>query len=187
MAIQAPAWLIGAVVASLVAASAPVRAEECRYDFATKSFVGDCGGASGIIPPNGNSQNCNQQEAQVAVDWVFTDVGATRTFQRFLADGNSPLDSVIGAQGHNPNAQQALRDCSGWVANYIGTRYAGAIPGLRPTQVDAGSQSCEAPPAGLCYNGCQVSCPAGFAATCAPGITWNDQCWRGPSCECVRP
>src|SRR6185295_19834994 len=100
MAIQAPAWLIGAVVASLVAASAPVRAEECRYDFATKSFVGDCGGASGIIPPNGNSQNCNQQEAQVAVDWVFTDVGATRTFQRFLADGNSPLDSVIGAQGH---------------------------------------------------------------------------------------
>lgn len=173
-------------LALLVICPARGQAEECRYDFDTKAFVGDCGGDSTGGSTLGGAQNCDTQEAQIAVDWVFQDVGALRTFQRFYGEGNSPLDSVIGAQGHNPGAQANLEACSGWAANYIATEYAGVIAGTTPPPT-TGPQTCSAPPAGLCYNGCEISCPAGRAARCEPGITWNEQCWRGPKCECVRP
>jgi hypothetical protein len=144
---------------------------------------GDGTSGASLAPPP--TPQC--QEAKTAVDWVFADAGATGTFARFREQGNSPIDSVIGAQGHNPHAQEMLRACAGWASNYLMAAYGNAVNGLTRPVADVGPQSCEAPPSGLCYNGCQVSCPQGFAAFCEPGITWNMQCWRGPICDCRRP
>jgi hypothetical protein len=139
-------------------------------------------GASVSPPP---TPQC--QEAMVAIDWVFADAGATGTFARFREEGNSAMDSVIGAQGHNPNAQAALRACAGWGSNYLMAVYGGAVEALTRPVTDTGPQSCEALPSGLCYDGCQVSCPQGYAAFCTNAITWNMQCWRASTCFCGRP
>jgi hypothetical protein len=144
---------------------------------------GDTTSGASVPPPP--TPQC--QEAKVAIDWVFADAGATGTFARFREQGNSPIDSVIGAQGHNPHAQAMLRACAGWGANYLMATYGNAVNGLTRPVADIGPRSSEAQPSGLCHNGCQVSCPQGFAALCEPGITWNMQCWRGPRCECRRP
>ena len=151
-----------------------------EYEQCLRSGTGT--GASVSPPP---TPQC--QEAKVAIDWVFADAGATGTFARFREQGNSPMDSVIGAQGHNPQAQAMLRACAGWGSNYLMAIYGDAVNGLTRPVADVGPRSCEAPPSGLCYNGCQVSCPQGFAAFCEPGITWNMQCSRGPICDCRRP
>jgi hypothetical protein len=148
----------------------------------------DGAGTSGssVSPPP--TPECG--EAKTAIDWVFADVGATKTFARHRQSGKSPLDSVIGAQGHNPHAQQMLRDCPSWAANYLMATYRDPVDGLTPgpdDDPDAQPSSCSAPPAGLCSNGCEISCSKGRAALCEPGITWNFQCWRGPKCVCIEP
>ena len=144
---------------------------------------GDATSGASVSPPP--TPQC--QEAMIAIDWVFADAGATGTFAKFREQGNSPIDSVIGAQGHNPDAQAMLRACAGWGANYLMATYGDAVDGLTRPVTDTGPQSCEALPSGLCYDGCQVSCPQGYAAFCTNGITWNTQCWRAPTCFCRRP
>ena len=144
---------------------------------------GDATSGASVSPPP--TPQC--QEAMIAIDWVFADAGATGTFAKFRELGNSPIDSVIGAQGHNPDAQAMLRACAGWGANYLMATYGDAVDGLTRPVTDTGPQSCEALPSGLCYDGCQVSCPQGYAAFCTNGITWNTQCWRAPTCFCRRP
>ncbi|HKP22945.1 MAG TPA: hypothetical protein VJV39_03725 [Dongiaceae bacterium] len=158
---------------------------QAKYQAELDECLNDGGTASGasVSPPP--TPEC--EEARIAIDWVFADAGATGTFARFREQGNSPMDSVIGAQAHNPHAQEMLRACAGWGANYLMAVYGDAVRGLTRPVVDVGPKTCEAHPSGLCYNGCQVSCPQGFAAYCEPGITWNMQCWRGPICDCRRP
>lgn len=148
-----------------------------------KGESGSSSTSASVSPPP--TPQC--QEAMIAIDWVFADAGATGTFARFREQGNSPMDSVIGAQGHNPDAQAMLRACAGWGSNYLMAIYGGAVDALTRPVTDTGPQSCEALPSGLCDSGCQVSCPQGFAAFCASGLTSNMQCWRGPTCFCRRP
>jgi hypothetical protein len=175
-------FALGCIV---LAAAVPASAEECHYDFDARAFVGDC--LAGSSRSVGSPAGCDTAQARQNIDWVFVDNGAFATFTSFLEDGSSLLDAVIGAQGHNPNAQAQIRSCAAWAASYIASTYGGAAAGVSSTQASGGPQSCEAPPAGLCFRGCQISCPGGRAAVCEPGITWNNECWRAASCRCVRP
>jgi hypothetical protein len=58
-------------------------------------------------------------EAKEAVDWVFRDKGARATYTRLFSEGRTPFDSVVGAQGHNPSAQDVLLGCRPWVETYL--------------------------------------------------------------------
>ncbi|MDW6024179.1 hypothetical protein SAZ10_20735 [Mesorhizobium sp. BAC0120] len=53
------------------------------------------------------------------MDWVFRDQGARGTYARLFNEGGTPFDSVLGAQGHNPSAQNALLGCRPWVESYL--------------------------------------------------------------------
>ncbi|GEP07381.1 hypothetical protein MOX02_54190 [Methylobacterium oxalidis] len=64
----------------------------------------------------------NCASAKLNVDWVFTDAGATRTYQGYRRAGRSPYDALHGAQDHNPAAQASLEQCRGWVETYLASR-----------------------------------------------------------------
>lgn len=135
-------------------------------------------GASVDQPP---TPQC--QEAKIAIDWVFSDSGATRTFVQNRNAGRSPYDSVIGAQGHNPHAQDMLRECAGWGSNYLIATYADAIAGFDNNEESIYPRSCQAETVGTCI-ACEVSCTSGYEAYCQSGQSDGNSCYRWPVCEC---
>lgn len=73
------------------------------------------------------------REAKINIDWVlFKDAGAKGTYQAYRRRGESPVDAVISAQGHDPHAQQTIRDCYGWAQAYIASKGFSAAPAARP-------------------------------------------------------
>jgi hypothetical protein len=61
-----------------------------------------------------------QAKAKVAIVWVLLlDKGAQGTYRLHRAKGESPVQAVISAQGHDPPAQQDIRRCLQWSRNFI--------------------------------------------------------------------
>jgi hypothetical protein len=73
----------------------------------------------GPVAPQGSNGPCNQHEAKTNIDWVFRDSGARQTYANGRGTGLSPFDAVLGAQGHNPHAQQTILNCRGWAQGYL--------------------------------------------------------------------
>lgn len=72
---------------------------------------------------SGDARECNRDEAKINIDWVlFKDAGARATYNSFLQRGESSVDAVLSAQGHNPHAQQTIRNCRAWAKSYIGSK-----------------------------------------------------------------
>ena len=61
-----------------------------------------------VTPHNGNT--AHTESVTDNIRWVFTDTGAKRTYEIARLRGLSKYQSVLAAQGHNPQAQQALAD-----------------------------------------------------------------------------
>lgn len=77
--------------------------------------------------PAGDAGSCNREEAKVNIDWVlFRDGGARATYLSYRRRGQNPVDAIISAQGHNPHAQQTIRDCYAWAQNYVSKEFASA-------------------------------------------------------------
>lgn len=134
----------------------------------------------------GNSAQCNQSEATINIDWVFVDVGATRSFQKFYNNGNSALDSVIKAQAHNPDAQMTIKNCSGWAAEYIAKRYGFNAKGLVSSN-PIYPLHCSGKAKGAC-GGCEITCNPGFEASCRDGVDTGGSvpfCSIQSSCNCI--
>lgn len=107
-----------------------------------------------------SSPDICDREAKTNIDWVlFRDAGARASYERFRAQGQSPLDAVISAQAHNPRAQQSIRRCRDWAQHYIASHInqggpagrAGAGPpaaggGANPPGADPGSDDGASPP-----------------------------------------
>ncbi|MDK9695248.1 MAG: hypothetical protein OEL76_02520 [Siculibacillus sp.] len=87
-----------------------------------KCLSGGTTGASVAAPPEG----CG--EAREAIDWIFRDGGATRTYSTARRNGQGILQALITAQSHNGRAQTALRDCANWAVAYAGPRDTGGAP-----------------------------------------------------------
>ena len=85
------------------------------YGSITVTRIGPAPAAASQSAKSAKPSQCKQDEAKANLDWVFSDAGAKNTFAAARARGQSPLDAVLQAQGHNARAQQSLRDCAGWV------------------------------------------------------------------------
>ena len=66
-------------------------------------------GASGASSSRGRGGGCH--EAEINIAWVFRNAGARVTYLRNRKAGLAPLDAVIAAQAHNPNAQRSIKEC----------------------------------------------------------------------------
>lgn len=74
--------------------------------------------------------HCNRADAKINIDWVMVgDAPAYQAYRTFRAKGATPLVSVIGAQAHTPNAQQSIRNCSMWAAQYLQQTYQDRLDG----------------------------------------------------------
>jgi hypothetical protein len=60
-----------------------------------------------------------QAKAKINVDWVFSNAGAKATYQLHRSMGESAFQAVESAQAHNTPVQALLRECQGWVEDYL--------------------------------------------------------------------
>ncbi|HEX7054100.1 MAG TPA: hypothetical protein VF211_09250 [Burkholderiales bacterium] len=165
----------------------------------SKSFVIRCGDAScssfGAMTceaarpaPSADAVPPECREAKINVDWVISrDAGARATYARLRAEGLSPIDAVIGAQGHNPHAQETLRLCAGWVSRYLAAQGMGS-GGMSPAARTPGRapSSCSVAPKNGCAE-CSITCTVG-QAVCKEGSGgyWEGRlmCNIESSCRC---
>lgn len=179
--------------------------QRCTAD-ASKSFVIQCQdgscrsfgamtceparGGGAAVPAEPVPPEC--REAKINVDWVIThDEGAKRRYGSLRREGMSPIDAVLGAQAHNPGAQDTIRFCAGWVSSYLASKGMGPggespAPG-RPART--GPASCRVDATEGCA-GCEITCPEGNAI-CRPGTGTlfgnppRPYCNIQSSCRCV--
>jgi hypothetical protein len=116
---QQGAWMYDIFVEECLKASG--RPGSTREQFLRGEKFNCIRGGSGASA-EGPSGACAFGEAKTAVDWVFSDRGAQRTYASALADGKSGFDAVLTAQGHNPRAQAALRNCASQIEAYLQNR-----------------------------------------------------------------
>ena len=69
-------------------------------------------------PPELPTMPAGCEEAKVNIDWVMTRDFAARLNYRTARQSRSPLEAVIFAQRHNPNAQATIRRCAAWSGDY---------------------------------------------------------------------
>lgn len=94
-----------------------------------------CANAAGL----NDEPDCDRAEARININWVMAgDAPAYQTYLGFRARGESPLDAVLGAQGHNPNAQASIRRCSAWASSYLASAYADRLDGSPSRQAGSG-------------------------------------------------
>jgi hypothetical protein len=143
--------------------------------------------AAAAVPADPVPAEC--REAKINVDWVIThDEGAKRRYTSLRREGNSPIDAVLGAQAHNPSAQDTIRFCSGWVSSYLASRGMGSGGMGAPPQTQRTPSSCSVDPTNGCAR-CAITCPEGNAV-CHPGSgsMWGDPprptCNIQSTCRC---
>jgi hypothetical protein len=111
-------WMVG--VAGMSAGFAIASGASAADDlFGPKNSLSDFGESSGASRSVPVPAEC--VDAKKNVDWVIAgDSGARATYERLRREGASPIAAVIGAQGHNPSAQDSIRRCMGWAVSYLG-------------------------------------------------------------------